>query len=157
MHCDVCGSSDSIFFIKPDGSGVELRLCRSCAVARGYASEGSGLSARVESMFDNESAMSSGICATCGCTATVLHSSGRLGCPDCVKIFRREILAALKRAGSRGPYEGKVPRRNLTGVPSEPAVADLAVALEEAIRSEDFEAAATLRDRIKAGFKESTP
>jgi len=126
-------------------------MCRSCAVTRGYASEGEGLGARLDSLLSGESDPVSGTCATCGWTAALLRSSGRLGCPDCAQAFRREIMSALKRSGGHGPYEGKVPRRNLPGACDVPSHATLSAALEQAIRSENFEEAAALRDRIRAG------
>jgi len=156
MRCDVCGSSDNIFFIKPDASGGELRMCRSCAVTRGYASEGEGLGARLDSLLNEDTGHSTGTCASCGWTAAMIRSSGRLGCPDCVQSFRREIMTVLKRAGSHGPYEGKVPRR-IFGTSDESSRATLTTALELAIQSEDFEQAAAIRDRLQAGSRGSVP
>ncbi len=149
MRCDICGSNDSVFFIKPDGSGGELRLCRACAVSRGYASAGEGLGARLDSLLIDEAA-SSGPCPSCGWTADNLRSSGRLGCTDCVKAFRREILYALDRSGGRRPYDGKAPRGLREADRVGDSVADLSSALERAVRSEDFEAAAAIRDRLRA-------
>lgn len=126
-------------------------MCRSCAVTRGYASEGEGLGARLDSLLGGESGPVSGTCENCGWTAALLRSSGRLGCPDCVKAFRREVMSALKRSGSHGPYEGKVPPRNLSATVDEPNLASLSAALEQAIQSENFEEAAALRDRMRAG------
>lgn len=150
MRCDVCGSSDSVFFIKPDGYGGELRMCRSCAVARGYASAGDGLGARLDSMMSDGDAPMTGTCPACGWTAALLRSSGRLGCAGCVAVFRREILAAIQRAGGRLPYDGKMPRgggaRELDGA----SLASLSSSLDLAIAEEDFEAAAVIRDRIRA-------
>ncbi|OHD23600.1 MAG: hypothetical protein A2Y38_17815 [Spirochaetes bacterium GWB1_59_5] len=125
-------------------------MCRSCAVARGYASEGGGLGARLDSMLSAETGPSSGTCLSCGWTAELIRSSGRLGCADCVKVFRREILSALKRAGGNGPYDGKMPLKGGAGEADKASFASLSTALELAIRSEDFEAAASIRDRIRA-------
>jgi len=122
-------------------------MCRSCAVTRGYASEGEGLGA----------SPASGTCPACGWTAASIRSSGRLGCSDCAIVFRREILSALKRSGSHGPYEGKVPHRGLAGTVQEASITALSAALERAIRSEDFEEAATIRDRIRAGTGSQVP
>ncbi len=160
MRCDVCGSGDSVFFIKPDGSGGELRMCRSCAVSRGHASDGEGSSARLDSLPGVDSGSGSGsvsgACASCGWTAALLRTSGRLGCPACVHVFRRDLMSALKRTGRAGPYEGKIPRRCPTS-PEDPLPAALSAALEQAIQNEDFETAATLRDRIRAGSGDSAP
>jgi protein arginine kinase activator len=136
MRCDVCGSSDSVFFIKPDGSDGELRMCRSCAAARGYASTDEGQGAPSASTA----------CPACGWTADRLKSSGRLGCPRCAVAFRREILAILRRSGRTASYEGRTPGTAPEDV-GRPAAADArAGELAEAIRDEDFERAAAIRD-----------
>ena len=137
MRCDVCGSSDSVFFIKPDGSDGELRMCRSCAAAGGYAASDEGQGAGCASTT----------CPACAWTADRLKSTGRLGCPLCATAFRREILAILRRSGRTSAYEGTTPgtaavRAGRTGLAD-----SRARELEEAIRNEDFERAAAIRDR----------
>lgn len=126
-----------------------MRMCRACAVARGYASSGEGLGARLDSLLIDEAA-SSGPCPACGWTADNLRSSGRLGCTDCVKAYRREIVSALNRSGGHHPYDGKVPRRLRDADSVGDSIASLSSSLERAIRSEDFETAAAIRDRLRA-------
>jgi len=139
-----------MFFIKPDGSGGELHLCRACAVARGFASAGEGLGARLDSLLNDGAGTSAESCPACGWTAELIRTSGRLGCTDCIKTLRRDILSALKRSGAHGPYEGKVPLRARAAEPDPESRAALSDSLELAIRAEDFEAAASLRDRLRA-------
>jgi len=145
MRCDVCGSTDHVFFIKPDGSDGELHLCRSCAAERGYL--GDAVGQPVPS------------CPVCGMTIDRLRSGGKLGCPGCAITFKPEILAMQRRSSRAGRYEGKVPRsqpRYPAG--SGPALpnpeagleSELEAELEAAIQSENFEHAASIRDRIKA-------
>ncbi len=168
MRCDICGSGDSIFFIRPDGYGGELRMCRACALARGFASgdasaDTSGMSSAVasgdvsggggnspgpEHARDDASAQQKTTCPDCGWTQTLIRSSGRLGCAGCVTVFRREIYSAIQRAGGRVPYDGKVPGAGRDVDCS--SLASLSSSLELAIASEDFEAAAAIRDRIRA-------
>ena len=137
MRCDVCGSSDSVFFIKPDGSDGELRMCISCAAARGYAASGEG----------QGSGNASTSCQACGWTADQLKSTGRLGCPSCATAFRREILAILRRSGRTGAYEGMTPETLAIRAGRAGLAASRALELAEAIRNEDFERAAAIRDR----------
>lgn len=131
-------------------------MCRSCAVARGYASEGEGLGARLDSLLSAEPGPSPGTCPSCGWTAELIRSSGRLGCTACVNVFRREILSVLKRAGGYSPYDGKMPLREKAGEADVASLASLSAALEQAIRSENFEAAASIRDRIRAASGRSS-
>lgn len=149
MRCDVCGSTDHVLFIQPDGSDGELHLCRTCAAERGYLGEPTGQPVTS--------------CPVCGMTIDRLRSGGKLGCPGCARTFKPEILAMQRRSGSAGRYEGKIPR----SLPRRPAGSDierlafdagpeagkaveLEAELEAAIQSENFEHAASLRDRISA-------
>ncbi len=147
MRCDVCGSSDSIFFVKPDGAGGELHVCRACAVIKGYAQAGEGLGARLDSFFSEEDSCS-GPCPQCAWSAGGLASTGQLGCTQCAKVFRRETMVLRKRAGASGCYEGKVARASRAGACDSGTKAELAVSLENALRTEDFEAAARIRDSL---------
>ncbi|MBU0928021.1 MAG: UvrB/UvrC motif-containing protein [Spirochaetes bacterium] len=157
MRCDVCGSSDSVFFIKPDGSGGELRMCRACAVAGGHAVIGEGLGARFDSMLSGVGAASPRSCPACGWTAERLRSTGRLGCSACAKAFRPEILSALRQAGVGGPYEGKVSRKAVHRGADGESPESLSLSLERAISAEDFEAAAEIRDRLRAAAERPGP
>jgi protein arginine kinase activator len=135
MRCDVCGSSDQVFFIKPDGSDGELHLCRACAVERGY--------------LGNAAGQTMPACPVCGMTIDRLRSGGKLGCPSCAVTFKPEILAMQRRSSRASRYEGKIPDDRGQD-DAERALGALNAELEAAIQSEHFEEAAGIRDRIKA-------
>lgn len=155
MRCDVCGSPDSVFFIRPDGADGELRLCRSCAIERGYATPGEGLGARLDAMASaDEDAPSRRRCPSCGWTAERLKSTGKLGCPECAKAFKRDIEIRTRKTGRAGKYEGRVPLRGAVAGAAKQSDASLAQSslakeLEAALMAEDFEAAAAIRDRLR--------
>ncbi len=128
-----------MFYIKPDGTEGEIHLCRSCAAAR--------FSTRLGEM-DRIAGVRE--CPACSWTLERLRATGRLGCPECARAFRRDVDAILRRAGRVGPYEGRVPARAVAlgtsvGSPGE----SLSASLESAILSEDFESAARIRDELK--------
>ncbi len=153
MRCDVCGSSDNVFFIRPDVLGTDLHLCKACAIARGYADAraGDGLGARFDSMLGADSVEEPAlVCPTCGMTAEKLRSSGRLGCTDCAGTFKREILSILRKSGRTGTYEGKVPACSGKEPALEETVRALSCKLEAAIHADDFESAAQIRDKLRA-------
>jgi len=155
MRCDACGSIDSVFFIKPDGTGGELRLCRRCALARGYAVGGDGVlgaAAEPEPGDGPEPA-----CGECGWTAERLRATGKLGCPACAATFRSLVSAMLARAGARGSYDGKVPRASPSSRDADGSRAAMALSLERAVAEEDFETAASIRDRLRAAAAKARP
>ncbi|MBN2874607.1 MAG: UvrB/UvrC motif-containing protein [Spirochaetales bacterium] len=152
MRCDMCGASDSVFFIHPDGIGGEVHLCRACAIAKGYAtaSVDDSLGARLDSLLTGVTeGTHAATCPSCGWTSSQLASTGLLGCAACATTFRSEILSILKRSGRVGQYEGKVPLRRGPSISAEPSRAALSRELEDAIRAEDFEAAAAIRDKLR--------
>ncbi|HPM71887.1 MAG TPA: UvrB/UvrC motif-containing protein [Spirochaetales bacterium] len=174
MRCDACGSIDSVFFIKPDGAGGEQRLCRRCALARGYAVGGDGVLGAIVDPDPGEGPEP--VCRDCGWTAERLRATGRLGCSSCASTFRSLVSAMLARAGARGAYDGKVPRtaapaRDADGsraamtLSLERAVARdadgsraaMTLSLERAVAREDFETAASIRDRLRAAAAKARP
>jgi protein arginine kinase activator len=135
----MCGSQDSVFYIKPDGLEGEVKLCRSCAATR------------FSSMIDDKEGIASDReCPVCSWSAERLKSTGRLGCPECARSFRRDVDAILRRAGRVSTYEGRVPdRMTRPGADGEPDPARLSESLDAAILAEDFESAASIRDVLK--------
>jgi len=166
MRCDHCGATDSVFYIRPDGQGGEERLCRACALKKGYATEGDGYGARLDVLAGERSSDAVSACPACAWTGERLRSTGLLGCPECAGVFRRAVDLALRRSGGGVRYEGKVPPRDRrpsdargqeaaqAKAPEPGSPGELAEALERAIAAEDFEAAAVYRDRIRAAARE---
>lgn len=176
MRCDVCGSSDSLFVVVSGNSQGETRLCRVCALEKGYHfNEGVVALPQVDSILDqldklDKEVDSEASCPDCGMGQDQLVGAGRLGCPSCVKVFRRQFLMARKRRGLPAGYAGKIPRSGSAGATSpeagmEKQAAPEAVSsafplpekldgsrlladMESAVLAEDFEKAALLRDRL---------
>lgn len=74
-------------------------------------------------------------CPVCGFTLETFRKTGRLGCPDCYTVFAREL------------------ENDLSAEQEEAAPVDELRVLEEQLRAaveqEDYETAASLRDRIR--------
>jgi protein arginine kinase activator len=83
-------------------------------------------------------------CPECGIRLVELRKAGRLGCPRCYEVFRRQVLPLIKRVHGSTHHEGMRPGPE-GGVPD---LARLREELRRAIEAEDFEQAARLRDRI---------
>jgi protein arginine kinase activator len=106
-------------------------------------------------------------CPECGTTYTEFRQSGLLGCPTCYGSFEGQLGPLLERAHQGGTHHaGKLPKRALAGTKApEPGkkaqsvlggpeqragrMAALRKQLEEAIRSEQYERAATIRDELR--------
>jgi protein-arginine kinase activator protein McsA len=175
MSCDACGSGDSLFVVVSGNSQGETRLCKVCAREKGYLSdEGQTALPQLDSILDQleKPVETEACCPECGMGLEDLVESGRLGCPGCVQVFKRQFLLARKRRGLGTGYAGRIPKRLTTGTASletplessldgaEPATAGqasfqspeslmgsrLLADMESAVFAEDFEKAAKLRD-----------
>jgi protein arginine kinase activator len=79
---------------------------------------------------------------------------GRLGCGECYAIFRANLVPLLKRIHGSTQHVGKYP--DPTHVKEQKTVTKLREELEvvktdllKAIKKDEFEEAATLRDKVK--------
>ena len=86
-------------------------------------------------------------------TFSDILSLGKVGCPDCYNTFRQELRDTIRSIHGTAKHVGLTPERSTAITPEpqkEPSEEEmLRVALEAAIRDENYEEAARLRDRIK--------
>lgn len=106
----------------------------------------------------------SGACTSCALSFADFKQAGLLGCPDCYRAFEVALASLLERAHEgMSRHVGKVPRRLLAGEgrvgPASVAAVGVAedqsqrlhllrAQLDEAVKAEQYERAAKLRDEI---------
>ncbi len=94
-------------------------------------------------------------CEVCGLKFVEFRNSGRLGCPHDYDHFREELLPLLESIHGDTAHAGTAPRgpdrpAKPLEAPADPAeLPALKKKLSRAVRDEDYEAAARLRDRIR--------
>ena len=81
-------------------------------------------------------------CAVCGTTIAILESTGKVGCPQCYELFGNEILSHLHKTTFNYEDDNDMDN-NYFG-----SYQDLVIRLQEAVEHEDYEEAATIRDRL---------
>jgi protein arginine kinase activator len=150
---------------------VERHLCESCAREQGLVA---GAPTPVAELL--QKIATAGVaapvarpsaCPECGTTFAEFKQSGRLGCPACYGAFEQQLAPILNRAHQGATHHvGKVPARLLrhAGDSSDVRAAAVAMAaaearaeeirrvrgeLERAVKSEAYEKAAQLRDRLR--------
>jgi protein arginine kinase activator len=88
-------------------------------------------------------------CPRCGFTQADFKKSGRLGCPECYKTFAEGLEGLLKTMHKGTRHAGKVPEALRESREQADRLKSLQKKLDKAIKEEDFEQAAQLRDELK--------
>jgi protein arginine kinase activator len=165
MVCDICGKNQATVHLTEiiDDQMSELHLCEECARQKSVQMEQQfGLSDLLAGLADfgkhiEGKEISKVRCPNCNLSYDDFKKIGRLGCSSCYSAFAPHLIPLLKRIHGSIVHTGKVQK----GIPfvevakkAEPVKAkfslgDLRNKLQEAIRLENFEEAAKLRDKIK--------
>ena len=126
--------------------GGELKrtdLCEECARASGAVHPSGFLSAEALMMGSTPAtAVEAEKCPACGYTLDSLSKTGRLGCALCYEKFSVSLAAALQESQKGIAHTGKRPGRNKAGHD------ELEAELQQLIRTEQYEEAAKVRDRM---------
>lgn len=88
-------------------------------------------------------------CPKCGISLAEFRKRGRLGCPHDYEAFVDELGSLLEKIHGSREHRGRGPARAQKRVSHRQKVDALRRELDEAIRAEHYETAASLRDRLK--------
>jgi protein arginine kinase activator len=89
-------------------------------------------------------------CPNCGFTLERLRKEGTLGCPLDYQTFEQALLPLIERAhAGKNTHCGKVPTKVPKDTRKFVELSQLRRQLEDAVRDEDYELAAQLRDKMK--------
>jgi protein arginine kinase activator len=170
MLCENCNEREARVFVRQliGAQSVEMHLCEVCAREKGIGVVDGGpdlsLATLLRGLVDSgaQPLEESKSCPRCGLSLSQLKKDGRLGCADCATVFAQEIGQLLARQGSKPEHRGKLPLaataargeagNPTAGNPAANAEAErsLRERLRRAIEVEDYEAAARLRDELRA-------
>lgn len=145
MDCQKCGRKPATVFMTTV-VGEELKrtdLCEECARETGAVHPSGFLTAEnLISTMGQPAATASEKCPACGYPMDSLQKTGRLGCAVCYEKFSSLLVEALTESQKSLTHVGKRPRRKLA------RREDLEAELNELVRTEQYEEAAKIRDRI---------
>ena len=88
-------------------------------------------------------------CPRCGFTQTDFKKSGRLGCPECYATFAEGLAGLLKTMHKGTRHTGKAPEALRATRENADRMKSLQAKLAKAIKDENYEQAAQVRDEIK--------
>ena len=167
MLCQSCKKNQATSHIKNivNGELTEMHLCSECAAKQGYSNV-------FDHMFDIGSFMSGFMgepsfalatekhCPNCGITFSQITKSGRVGCAKCYDVFYDRLIPSIKRIHGNTFHTGKRLRKpqlksgeNHTinaEVSQKSELERLSSELQNAVKNQEFEKAAQLRDKINA-------
>lgn len=169
MICERCHQREATIHLSQthNGQTVEQHLCESCAKEM-------GLESNLESMFDsffNQSVFGSSIfnttggipvfgkpvqrnlvCPNCGLTFDEFRSQGLFGCAKCYEAFAdrldpvfRRVQGGTRHVGHKLLENPQVQEKKLL----ESRITELRKELSQAVKEENYEKAARLRDEIR--------
>lgn len=142
-----------------DGVRTEMHLCELCAAEQGIAVKSqiplnellsSLLAAETQDTDSPDSSKDVRACPKCGFTLDQFRKQGVLGCPHDYEVFEKSLLPLIEKAhDGQTAHHGKIPSRTPQDTKKQIEVLTLRQQLEDAVRKENYELAAKLRDKIK--------
>ena len=156
MLCQSCEKRQASTHIKTilNGELREFDLCPECAAKLGYGSFFTNFGFDIDKLFgsfmdSNEGRKKKKRCNFCGASFDEIAKSGKVGCAHCYEEFYDELLPSIRRIHGRTNHTGKLARRAGTEVRVRNEITKCKYELEQAIKTQEFEKAAELRDKIK--------
>ena len=168
MLCDECGKNKATVHLTEIVNDLvtKLNLCEGCAKNKGAEAEQHfGIADLLSALSDTAehapaAAGGTGIvppknkCSRCGMSYEDFKRIGRLGCAECYKVFRASLAPLLKRIHGSNQHIGKSPDPKAldefkTNSKHQEELEKSKQDLQKAVKNEEFEEAATLRDKIK--------
>lgn len=93
------------------------------------------------------------VCSTCGMSLQEFRLKGRFGCPHCYEVFEDNLASLLEKVHGANKYVGPspaaAPRPKQAVIAFEQELLDLKRRLGKAVKAENYEEAARIRDRIQ--------
>ena len=160
MLCSICKEKTAtVHLTQIVGDKMQkMDLCEDCAKAKGINDPtgfgladldlvlGLGASQQIEQAAGGVELK----CPRCGFTQADFKKSGRLGCPECYRTFAEGLGGLLKTMHKGTRHAGKTPEALRSSRDLSDRMKTLQIKLAKAVKDENFEQAAALRDEIKA-------
>jgi protein arginine kinase activator len=89
-------------------------------------------------------------CPGCGLSYIDFRKTGRLGCDNCYTAFEKSLQGLLETIHRSATHVGKVPSHTRVEVDDLAMLKSLEAQLCAAVEKEEFEKAATIRDKLQA-------
>jgi protein arginine kinase activator len=158
MMCDECGKNPAkVHFTKIiNGKVTEMHLCEECARHSDEFDSSFSIHNFLTGLLDNTYDSPVKIdyikgtkCDKCGMTYGRFRQTGKFGCSNCYKSFSDKLTPLFKNIHGNDTHVGKVPKNAGGIIKIRKEIEKLKSELDMAVKKEEFEKAAELRDRIR--------
>ncbi len=159
MLCDICHKNIATIHLTEiiNDKVVELHICQECAKLKTEELKSQlNISDFLMGLVKEEKPKEKFIlkCPRCGLTFNEFRKKGKLGCKVCYEIFRERLIPLFRKIHGSVEHCGKIPPTLEKKVILEKRIKELKRRLERAIKLEEYEEAAKIRDQIKELEKE---
>ncbi|TFG64826.1 MAG: DNA helicase UvrBC [Spirochaetales bacterium] len=159
MKCELCSDNDAIIHIQQimGNDKIDFHLCEECAKKKGITKGGQKLELSLPELLTGLVDLKdivggqggeSKTCPNCGISREEFKKTGKLGCAGCYNAFNKDIVRMLRKLSGASRHKGKYPSRLKSYKSFLIDREILKQKLEDAVKREDYEAAAAIRDRI---------
>lgn len=158
MVCEKCSKNHATVHLTEIVNNVkrEAHLCEDCARNAGVVHKINfsiqdllaGLMSEVKTSTAQEK-MSQLRCPQCGITYADFRNKARLGCANDYEVFKAGLEMLLQKIHGATRHVGKVPPTASTQLRKENELVRLKRDLDQAVKEEQFEKAAGIRDRLR--------
>jgi len=162
MLCEECKGKPAVVHLIQvlNGKKTESHLCQECAAQKGGLMLDSahnlsipnllgGMFGSIYSLQDVQAPTRPNKCSNCGMSFKDIRRLGKLGCSECYQVYAQELEASLRRIHGNSQHYGKIPVRGGEKVLIRRQIENLKNQLQEAVREEQYEKAAEIRDSLK--------
>ena len=164
MKCENCDKREATVHLTEIKKGVkqEMHLCEQCASQKGLPGKAhfsisellAGITSSSQKKTEKGKEVKEVTCPACELSLSKFQSSGRFGCPDCYESFKDDILPLVVKIHDSSQHVGKIPKRITKAAGLETELRKMHLELKAAVKAEDYEKAAEIRDRIKVMEKD---
>lgn len=173
MLCKKCGKKQANIYYKQtvNGKTKEYALCEDCAEELKKSGELDikmpslwnkydnsfgledlfGINGLLSSPFEGVKTVRSEKkkCSLCGSTFDGLVKNGKVGCAKCYEIFADELRRTVESIHGKEQHTGRTPKRIKAKESKTDKINALKAELKSAVKKQEFEQAAVLRDEIR--------
>ena len=136
-----------------DGKVTDIAVCAECARRRGFTEVEKLKAGVAEIIAELKTRVEDGdtklVCRNCGMSYAEFKRQGRLGCAECYVSFHDELVPLVRRIHGAAQHVGRTASGGRKQAQVKMNVQKLREALTSAIKEEDYEKAAALRDQLR--------